>query len=220
VLVGAMALFTAAGFGVALWQTPGAHQSPLTASNYLVPVMAVVVAGAVSLLVNDWRLHVGSQVLMAVAIFSATYVTLERFRGRRRPGHDFLQDAALILVLLGAYVAILAGVTDIFTRLALIFAVTFVAAYENLSRAAPGHGRPLVGGVIVAQVVTAVAFGLISYQFLDVARLGTILLVAWYVNRGMGYHMLEGTMSPGIFIEYLIGAVVCVALVATAILTH
>jgi hypothetical protein len=219
-LVAATALLTAAGVGLALRLVPEPAESPLAASHYLVPVMAVVVGGAVSVLVNDWRLHVGSQVLMGAAIFSASYVTLERFRSRRRPGHDFLQDAALILVLLGAYVAILAGVTSLSLRLFLIFMTTLVAAYENLARASSNYGRALVGGVIVAQVVTAIAFGLISYQLLDVARLATILLVAWYVNRGMGYHVLEGTMAPGIFVEYAVGAVVCVALIATAILTH
>jgi hypothetical protein len=220
VLVGAMAVVTVLAFGIALRATASDRESAMAAGHYVVPAMAVVVAGAVSVLVADWRMHLGGQLLMAIAIFAATYVTLERFRGRRRPGHDFLQDAALILVLLGAYMAVLAGVNSIALRLLLVFVATLAAAYENLARATKVSNRALVGAVIVAQVVTAIAFGLISYQFLDVTRLATILMVAWYVNRGLGYHVLEGTMSPGIFVEYAIGALVCVALVATAILTH
>jgi hypothetical protein len=50
--------------------------------------------------------------------------------------------------------------------------------------------------------------------------LATILLVAWYVNTGMVFYLLEGTMTRNVFIEYLVGVVLCSALVATAILTH
>ncbi|MEA2647289.1 MAG: hypothetical protein QOE92_2372 [Chloroflexota bacterium] len=224
ILVAALVVLTAVGLAIG-FANAGADAgpeagSPWAANHYLVPVMAVAVGGAVSVLVADWRMHLGGQLLMTAAIFSAGYVTLERFRAERRPGHDFLQDAALILVLLGAYAAILAGITSLPLRLLLLFVATCIAAYENLSRATPVAGRALVGGVIVGQVVTAIAFGLISYQFLDVTRLATILLVAWYVNRGMGYHMLEGSMSRGIFFEYVLGALVCVSLVATALLTH
>ena len=192
----------------------------LTPSYYVVPVMAVVVAAAASGLVSDWRYHAGSQALMAGGIFAVSYVTVARFAGRRRAALDLLQDIALIVVVLAAYVVILAGIGDIVLRLGLVFAVSLLATYENLSRASSSHARAVVGGVIVAQVVTAIAFALISQQFLDVVRLGPILLVAWYVNRGMGYHVLEGTMSVGIFVEYAVGAVVCAALVATALAAH
>lgn len=220
ILVAALVVLTAGGLAIAFAAAQSEQESALAASHYLVPVMAVVVGGAVSVLVPDWQRHLGGQLLMTAAVFSAGYVTLERFRARRRPGHDFLQDAALFLVLLGAYAAILAGINSLPLRLLLVFAATFIATYENLSRATSVPGRALVGGVIVGQVVTAIAFGLISYQFLDVLRLTTILAAAWYVNRGMGYHMLEGTMSRGIFLEYVVGVVVCVSLVANAILTH
>ncbi|HEY8741121.1 MAG TPA: hypothetical protein VIN56_11065, partial [Candidatus Dormibacteraeota bacterium] len=73
---------TAAGASLAL-----ASRAPLP---YLVPLMAVAVAAAVSYLIQDWRLHVASQAMMAVAIFASSYVTLERFRGNDRPGHEFL----------------------------------------------------------------------------------------------------------------------------------
>ena len=216
-LIAVIVLVTVGGFGMALWQASPSRRGVLTPSYYVVPVMAVVVAAAASGLVSDWRYHAGSQALMAAAIFGMTYVTVDRLRGRRRSFLDLLQDVALIVVVLAAYVVILAGIGDIVLRLGLVFLVTFVAAYENLSRASSSHARAVVGGVIVAQVVTAIAFALISQQFLDVVRLGPILLVAWYVNRGMGYHVLEGTMSVGIFVEYAVGAVVCAALVATAL---
>jgi len=219
-LIAVVALVTVAGLGMALWQASPSRRIALTPSYYLVPLMAVAVAAAASALVSDWRYHAGSQVLMAAAIFGATYVTVGRLRGLRRSFLDLLQDVALIVVVLAAYVVILAGIGDIVLRLGLVFLVSFVAAYENLSRASSNHGRSIVGGVIVAQVVTSIAFALISQQFLDVVRLGPILLVAWYVNRGMAYHVLEGTMSVGIFVEYAIGAVVCGALVATALTSH
>lgn len=219
-LVAVMAVVTIAGFGLALRQASERRWTALTPSFYLLPLMALVVAGAVSALVSDWRLHAASQAVMAVAIFAVTFVTVERFRGQRRAGYDLVQDTALIGTVLVSYVVILAGITDIVARLGLIFLVSLVAAYENLSRASSSHSRAIVGGVVTAQVVTTVAFALISQQFLDVVRLGPLLLVAWYVNRGLIYHVLEGSMSVQVFIEYVIGAVVCAVLVATALMAR
>ena len=155
-----------------------------------------------------------------VAVFASAYVNVERLRGRRRPGHEFLENAAVILVLLGAYLALLSGVGSLGLRVALIFVATYVAAYVQLSRVATEQGRALVGGLLVSLAATAIAFGLISAQFLDIGRLSTILLVAWYVNTGMVFYMLEGSMTRNIFAEYAIGVVICAGLVATAILTH
>jgi hypothetical protein len=218
-LVALMLLVVAAGLSAAIQQAAGAA-AVFFAGHYLLPAMAVVVAAAVSLQVVDWRLHVADQVLMAAAIFGSTYVTVERVRGRRRPGHEFLDNAALILVLLGAYLALLAGVPSLGLRVGLIFLASFIASYIQLSGVASEQGRALAGAFIVSLVATAIGFGLISAQFLDLGRLATILLVAWYVNTGMVFYLLEGTMTRNVFVEYMIGVVVCVGLVATAILTH
>jgi hypothetical protein len=219
-LVTAMAVVTVAGFGLAIHQASEERWTALTPSFYLTPLLAVLVAAAVSALVSDWRIHAGSQAAMGAAIFAVSFVTVERFRGQRRAGYDLLQDTALIAVVLVAFVVILAGINDIVLRLSLVFVVSMVSAYENLSRASTSHSRAIVGGVVTAQVVTTVAFALISQQFLDVARLGPLLLVAWYVNRGLIYHVLEGTMSVGVFVEYAIGAAVCAVLVATALMAR
>ncbi|HXA42863.1 MAG TPA: hypothetical protein VNV65_08140 [Candidatus Solibacter sp.] len=218
-LVAVMVVIVAVGLTAAL-QLPGSEGGAATPSQFLLPAMAVIVAAAVSLQVVDWRLHVADQALMAVAVFGAGYVTAERVRGRRRPGHEFLENAALILVLLGAYVSLLAGVQSLGARVVLIFLASLTAAYIQLSSVAAEQGRALAGGFIVSLVATAIAFGLISAQFLDLGRLATILLVAWYVNTGMVFYLLEGTMTRNVFLEYLVGILICVGLVATAILTH
>jgi hypothetical protein len=188
--------------------------------HYLIPVMAVVAGAAVSAQIVDWKLHLAAQVLVGVAVFASSYVTVARSGGRRRPGHEFLENASVILVLLGAYLALLAGVQSLSLRVILIFVATYVAAYVQLSRAVSEPGRALVGGMLVSLAATAIAFGLISAQFLDISRLGSILLVAWYVNTGMVFYMLEGTMTREILVEYMVGVVICAGLVATAILTH
>ena len=218
-LVALMVVVVAVGLAAALQQRRG-EAAEFSAGHYLLPGMAVVVAAAVSLQVVDWRLHIADQVLMAVAIFGSTYVTGERAQGRRRPGHEFLENAALILVLLGAYVALLAGVPSLGLRVGLIFLASLMASYIQLSGVASEQGRAVVGGFIVSLVATAIGFGLISAQFLDLGRLATILLVAWYVNTGMVFYLLEGTMTRNVFLEYVVGIVICVGLVTTAILTH
>jgi flagellar biosynthesis protein FliQ len=218
-LVAAMVVVTVVGLAAGIVQVDSGRLS-FDPRHYLIPVMAVVAGAAVSIQIIDWKLHVAGQLLVGVAVFASSYVTVERLGGRRRPGHEFLENASVILVLLGAYLALLAGVSSLGLRVLLIFVATYVAAYVQLSRAVSEPGRALVGGMLVSLAATAIAFGLISAQFLDISRLGSILLVAWYVNTGMVFYMMEGSMTRQILVEYLVGVVICAGLVATAILTH
>jgi hypothetical protein len=175
--------------------------------------MAVVVAAAVSYLIQDWRLHLASQVLMGVAIFASSYVTLERFCGRERPGHEFLMNAAVILILLGGYLAILVGTTTLTVRLVAIFVGTGLAAYELLGRVAQEQARAVVAALFVA-------FAMFSVGFVDNSRLAGILLVSWYVNRDLARHLFEGTLTRNILAEYSIGLVLVAALIGSALLSR
>ena len=219
-LVIAVMLLTVVGFSVALVRARSATDSPGQLMNYLVQVMAVAVAAAVSYLIQDWRLHLASQAMMGVAIFSSSYVTLERFLGRERPGHEFLMNAAAILILLGAYLSILVGTTSVPLRLVLIFAATGLAAYELLGRVSTEQPRAVVASLIVAQIVTTVAFAMISLQFVDNSRLAGIMLVSWYVNRDLARHLFEGTLTRNILAEYSVGLVLVAALIASALLSR
>ena len=219
VVLGVMVL-TVAGFSLALNRARSATESSGQVMHYLVPLMAVAVAAAVSYLIQDWRLHLASQGMMGVAILASSYVTLERFRGRERPGHEFLMNAAAILILLGAYLSILVGTTSVPLRLALVFAGTGLAAYELLGRVSAEQARAVVASLIVAQIVTTVAFAMISLQFVDNSRLAGILLVAWYVNRDLARHLFEGTLTRNILAEYSVGLVLVAALIASALLSR
>jgi len=75
-------------------------------------------------------------------------------------------------------------------------------------------------GCTQEEVVAAIGFGLMSYQVLDVPHVAPILLAAWYVNRGFGVHLLEGTLSPRIFAEYALMALLCVLLIASALISR
>jgi hypothetical protein len=218
-VVGVMVV-TAAGAALAL---RGAHSSRESAGqvlHYVIPLMAVAVAAAVSYLIQDWRLHIASQFLMGIAIFASSYVTLERFFGRERPGHEFLMNAAVILILLGGYLAILVGTPSPPARLVMIFAGTALAAYELLGRVAEEQARAVVAALFVAQLVTIVAFAMISVQFVDNSRLAGILLVTWYVNRDLARHLFEGTLTRNILAEYSVGLVLVAALIGSALLAR
>ncbi|MDQ6748552.1 MAG: hypothetical protein M3010_10685 [Candidatus Dormibacteraeota bacterium] len=219
-LVVAVMVLTVLGTALALAGGTSSQESARAPLHYLVPVMAVAVAAAVSFLIQDWRLHLGSQALMAIAIFASTYVTLERFLGRERPGHEFLMNAAVILVLLGGYISVLVGATNLAVRLPAIFVGTGLAAYELLGRVAQEQARAIVGSLFVAQLVTIVAFALVSVQFVDNSRLAGILLVAWYVNRDLTRHLFEGTLTRNILAEYSIGLVLAAALIGSALLSR
>lgn len=219
VVVAVMAL-TVGGVSLALTRARSATESAGQVMHYLVPLMAVAVAAAVSYLIQDWRLHLASQGMMGIAIMASSYVTLERFLGRERPGHEFLMNAATILILLGAYLSILVGIASVPLRLAAVFAATGLAAYELLGRVSTEQARAVVASLIVAQIVTTVAFAMISLQFVDNSRLAGILLVAWYVNRDLARHLFEGTLTRNILAEYSVGLLLVAALIASALLSR
>ncbi|MFN2464628.1 MAG: hypothetical protein ABR573_12095 [Candidatus Dormibacteria bacterium] len=219
-IVVGLAVVAAAGVGVALAGAGSHVESAGQPLHYVIPLMAIVVAAAVSYLIQDWRLHLVSQLLMAVAVFSSSYVTLERFFERERPGHEFLMNAAVILILLGAYLAILVGTTVLPLRLVGIFLATALAAYELLGRVAVEQARAVVAALFVAQLVTMVAFAMFSVQFVDNSRLAGVMLVTWYVNRDLARHLFEGTLTRNILAEYSVGLVLVGALIGSALLSR
>ena len=220
IMVAVVTVVAVLGLAVGLRLASGTTVQVRNPSNYLVPLMAVLVAAAVTNLILDWRLFFVTQAVAATAFFASAYVTLERFIGRERPGHQFLRDASVILVLLGSFVAILVGVTGVAPRLTLISVAAVAAAYDGMARVSTRPGLTVMASLIVGEVVAAIAFGLMSYQFLDVSRLAPILLAAWYVNRGFGVHLLEGTLSPRIFGEYAFIALLCGVLIASALVSR
>lgn len=219
-VVAGVMVVTVAGFSLALSRARSATESTVQVMSYLVPLMAVAVAAAVSYLIQDWRLHLASQSMMGISIFASSYVTLERFRGRERPGHEFLMNAAMILLLLGAYLSILVGVSSVPLRLGAIFAATGLAAYELLGRVAADQSRAVVASLLVAQIVATIAFAMISLQFVDNSRLSGILLVAWYVNRDLARHLFEGTLTRSILAEYSVGLLLAGSLIGSALLSR
>lgn len=220
VVVALVAIVGVAGLWLGLelgGSTAGAARSP---SVYTVPLMAVLVAAALTNVVLDWPLFFATQALAAGAFFASAYSSLERLRGRERPGHQFLRDASVVIVLLGSFIAILVGVSGLLPRLALISVAAVAAAYEGMSRVTTRPGLAVMGSLIVGEVVAGIAFGLISQQFLEVPRLATIMLAAWYVNRGFGVHLLEGTLSARIFGEYAAIAFLGALLIAQALISR
>lgn len=219
-LVVAIMVVTVAGAALALSASGSTRDSARAPTHYLVPIMAVMVGAAVSYLIQDWRLHLASQVMMAISIFASTYVTHERFMGRERPGHEFLMNAAVILVLLGGYISVLVGTASLAIRMVVIFTGTALAAYELLGRVSAEQARAVAASLVVAQIVTFVAFAMVTSQFVDNSRIAGILLVSWYVNRDLARHLFEGTLTRNILAEYSVGLVLIAALIGSALLSR
>jgi hypothetical protein len=207
----ALALQRAGTGAIETWRSP---------DHYLLPVLAIGIGAAVSYLSPDWRLATVSQALAAGVVFASSYVTLERFLGRERPGHEFLHDAAFVVLLLGAFLAILSGIPNLLGKLVLIFVVTFLVAYESFISVVAGEYEALFYSQTVASIATAVAFGLVSASVLGDGYIAVILMLVWYVERGVIVHVLSRTMTRSIMLEYIVMAVVCLVLVANAVLNH
>ncbi|MHB8508309.1 MAG: hypothetical protein ACYDGR_06630 [Candidatus Dormibacteria bacterium] len=215
-----VALLGGGGLGLALASANNAALRARAHQNYIIPLLAVLAGAGISYLAPDWRLHFASQAMMGLVFLGAAYVTLERFLDRERPGHEFIHDAAAILVLLGSNIAIVIGVQNFALKVALLAAVAFLTAYESFLAATGGDAKAPLYAAMVAQIVGFLAIGLLNAGGLDSARLALILLVAWYANRGVGYNILKGTLTRGILLEYGFAALLCLGLAGSALLNR
>jgi hypothetical protein len=207
--------------GLALHEGPAEpSERRAAASHFLLPAMAVSVSAAVAFIAHDWRVATVAQAVMGGAYLASTHVTVERVRGRERPGHEFLHDAAAIGVLLGAFLAILAGVPNLAGKIVLIAGTTFLVAYESFVDFVGGEHEALFYSQTVAVVTTAIGFGLIFSGILGQSYIAAILVLVWYVERGVIVHVLSRTMTRTVAGEYAVIAILCLVLIANALINH
>jgi len=218
IVVVGLALFLRAAAATRL--AAGEELSWYAPIHYLLPVLAVAAAAGFAFVVRDWRPAVLAQLLMGAAVFASSYVTLQRFLGRSRPGHDFLHDAAVVVMLLGAFLAIYVGLSGLITRLVLVLVVTFLAAYESFLPVAKGDAEAIFYSQSVAVVTTAIAFALTYTGILPAAQVAVILMLVWYVERGVIVHFVAGDLTRSVLREYALLGLLALALIVNALLNR
>jgi hypothetical protein len=188
--------------------------------HYILPVLAIVAASAFSTLAPDYRIHALAMGLMGAFIFASSYVDLSRGMGRERPLHRFLRDATTFSVLLSLFYLVLQDndLTNI-AKFSAVFAVALLCGYRSFRFATKREGLALLSSFLTAGTVTFGAFGLVTYLNQASQYVAVILAFAWYAWQGLTVHALDDSLTRRIAFEYGLFAVICVYLIALALVT-
>jgi hypothetical protein len=140
-----------------------------------------------------------------------------RLRNEEKRGHVVLQEAVLILALAGAYLVVVALHFNPILQLLWIFTITFMASYRSfrINGSAIAPRRAFIFALFVAQVVTFLAWAVTALSIYLVVNEGifaVMLLLAWYINRGLVRHTVEDSFTRNVVLEYGAFAVVLVYL--------
>ena len=160
--------------------------------------------------------------LILTAMFGAGFILAARLdylrlRNEEKRGHVVLQEAILILALAGAFLVIVALHFNAILQLLWIFTITFMASYRSfrINGSAIAPRRAFIFALFVAQVVTFLAWAVTALSIYLVVNEGifaVMLLLAWYINRGLVRHTVEDSFTRNVVLEYGAFAVVLVYL--------
>src|SRR6202171_1754594 len=150
--------------------------------------------------------------LVLTAMFGAGFILAARLdylrlRNEEKRGHVVLQEAILILALAGAYLVVVALHFNAILQLLWIFTITFMASYRSfrVNGSAIRPRRAFIFALFVAQVVTFLAWAITALSIYLVVNEGifaVMLLLAWYINRGLVRHTVEDSFSRNVVLEY------------------
>ena len=192
----------------------------LSLDYYISPILAVVAAGALSLLAPDWRLHALAMVAMGVVIYASSYVDLCRGIGRERPLHRFLRDSSTFIALLALFYIVLQSELLNVYKFAWIFAVALLSGYRSFRFATQREGLPLLAGFLTAGTVAFAAFGMITYLNQSTPYVAVVLAFVWYAYQGFLVHALDNTLTRRVAFEYGLFGVIAIYFVALAQVTR
>src|SRR2546425_1417270 len=140
-----------------------------------------------------------------------------RLRDQEKRGHIVLQEVMLVIVVFGAYLVVLTLHFNPILQLLWIFTITFLASYRSFRI----NGTPIVPrraftfALFVGQVVTflALAINTLSiYLYIVEGWFAVVLLLAWYINRGLVRHTVEDSFTRNVVLEYGAFAIVLIYL--------
>jgi hypothetical protein len=192
----------------------------LSPDHYITPVLSVIAAAAFSILAPDYRIHSLAMLTMGAFIFASSFVDISRGMGREKPLHRFLRDATTFCVLLALFFLILQS-NDLpnVVKFSSIFVVALLSGYRSFRFATKREGLALLSAFLTAGTVTFGAFGMVTYLNQGSQYVAVILAFAWYAWQGLTVHALDDSLSRRIIFEYGLFAVICVYLIALALVT-
>ena len=192
----------------------------LSLDHYISPVLAIIAAGAFSILAPDYRVHALAIFLMGAVIFTSSYVDLSRGLGRERPLHRFRRDATTFCSLLALlYLVLQSSELPNIVKFSWIFLISLFSGYRSFRFATRREGVALLTAFLTAGTVTFGAFGMVTYLNQGSPYIAVVLAFAWYAWQGLLVHTLDDSLTKRIFFEYGLFAVICVYLIILAAVT-
>src|ERR1700694_2683377 len=177
--------------------------------HYIPVALGATTLAGLSLLpdVELWKYLVLTGMFGAGFILAARLDYL-RLRNEEKRGHVVLQEAVLILALAGAYLVVVALHFNPILQLLWIFTITFMASYRSfrINGSAIAPRRAFIFALFVAQVVTFLAWAVTTlssiYLVVNEGIFAVMLLLAWYINRGLVRHTVEDSFSRNVGLKY------------------
>jgi hypothetical protein len=156
--------------------------------------------------VTLWKYAVATAAFGAGFIIAARLDYL-RLRDQEKRGHIVLQELMLVVVVFGAYLVVVTLHFNIIFELLSIFSITFLASYRSFRINGTGIAprRAFIFALFVGQVVTFLAWAinaLALYLVIYEGWFAVVLLIAWYINRGLVRHTVEDSFNRNVVLEY------------------
>ena len=185
----------------------GTQEFPRIEHYIPVALGAITLAGLTQFQdVTLWKYAIATAAFGAGFIIAARLDYL-RLRDQEKRGHIVLQELLLVVVVFGAYLVIVTLHFNNNLQLLWIFTITFLASYRSfrINGASIAPRRAFIFALFVGQVVTFLAWAINALQLYLVINEGwfaVVLLIAWYINRGLVRHTVEDSFSRNVVLEY------------------
>jgi hypothetical protein len=183
--------------------------------HYIPVALGAITLAGLSLLVPELWKYLVLTVIFGAGFIIAARLDYLRLRAAEKRGHLILQEAILILVLSGAYLVVVTLPFNPILRLLWIFTITFFASYRSfrINGVAITPRRAFIFAIFVGQVVTFLAWAITAlslYLYVAEGWFAAMLLIAWYINRGLVRHTVEDSFTRNVVLEYGAFAIVLV----------
>ncbi|HEX9363979.1 MAG TPA: hypothetical protein VGA47_09375 [Candidatus Dormibacteraeota bacterium] len=192
--------------------------------HYIPVALGAITLAGLSLFpdVQLWK-YATVAVVFGAGFMIAARLDYLRLRDQEKRGHLVLQEVMLVLVVFGAYLVVVTPTLQINAILQLlwIFAITFLASYRSfrINGTAIAPRRAFIFALFVGQVVTFLAWAINALSlYLRILEgwFAVMLLVAWYINRGLVRHTVEDSFTRNVVLEYGAFAVFLIYLFVSA----
>jgi hypothetical protein len=190
----------------------------MPALEFYIPALlgAFAIAG-LSLIVHQWWTWAVTAAVFGAGFVVAARLDYLRLADHPKRGHHFIQEAILSLGLVGGYLALLSSPFSVPMKLGWIFVLSGLAAFRSFRLTAEPltQRRAFLFSLLVAQVATFFAWAIFAYAgTAPEGVFAAMLLLAWYINRGVIRHTAEETLNRQVAVEYGLFAVLLAFLFA------